>query len=234
MTKTVAGTPVATVKTSDLHRWLTDVLPFASTDSTVPQLNSVMIEGDANRLLAITTNRYALGVSRLQADKVHGNPFNDEGFVAQFALSDVSNLLKIAKTAARDADWRSVTLVQQYDGTMAFKFASGETITLRMMEPDFPKWRHLIPDSWMVPGMTPAEIHSDKARASLAFTTAQLAKFAKVAQDRSGAMVLFTHTSATDNGKVYSILIGDDFMGLLMPYRQRDGWRTEWVKPDWI
>jgi len=105
---------VAVVKAAELHRWLSDVLPFAGTDDTLPMLRCIKVESDGKRLLAATTDRFTMGVSKLgipQADSPGGgivDPLDDVEFL--LGHSDVATLLKIAKTARRDSEWRLVTI----------------------------------------------------------------------------------------------------------------------------
>jgi hypothetical protein len=229
---------IAVIKADELHRLLSDVLPFAGTDDTLPMLRCVRIESDGKRLLAATTDRFTMGVSKVDfeaTDNEHRNAdgkFEYRNLECEFLLgpTDVSTLIKIAKTVKRDIDWRLVTISKVGEippgctvptFTYRFAFFSGEQVTVKPFDAEFPKFKQLIPSGGAV------------ARAATGFTMPYLAKFAKVANDHGGLVRVFSHDDTPHGKKPISVLIGDSFVGLIMPQALADHLQT-WSKPGWL
>lgn len=61
--------------TRDLHQLVKPVLPHASTDAELPQLNSIRLECTHRTLYAVATDRYTLGASRHVLEEVPGDDF---------------------------------------------------------------------------------------------------------------------------------------------------------------
>jgi hypothetical protein len=227
--KGVGVVDIAMVKAAELHRWLSDVQPFAGTDDTLPMLTGTHVEWDGKRFLAATTDRFTLGISKLDVPEpgVSDGGLKDVEFM--LARNDVAALLRIAKTAKRDEDWRQVTISRVGEipkgctvptFTYRFTFFSGETLTVKPFDAEFPKFKQLIPSGPPV------------ARALSAFTVDYLAKFAKVTTDRARRIQLYSFDDNEFGGAKPTVaLIGDNFIGLIMPVRCED---AKWVKPGWI
>jgi hypothetical protein len=228
--KGIGVVDIAVVKAVELHRWLSDVQPFRGYDDTLPMLTGTHVEWDGKRFLAATTDRFTMGISRLDVPETGvANGLEDADFM--LAPNDVASILRIAKTARKDADWRHVTIsrvgVIQAGSTAVpptftyrFKFFSGETLEVKPFDVEFPKFKQLLPTGEPV------------ARALSAFTVDYLAKFAKVANDRSGRIKLYSFDDNEFGGaRPTMVLIGDNFIGLIMPVRCED---AKWSKPGWV
>ena len=202
-----------TMKAADLHRVIAEAKNFAGRDATLPMLQNVRIEATETQLVAVATDRFLLGVSR--AD------YAGEAFTVNVEGQQVDALLRIAKTARRDEQWREVTLERRDDGSrtmVEFRFNSGESITVTPSDREFPKFRQLLPATQTLETET---LTMD----GFGFNAANLAKFAKI--DGSHAMRVYTRGS-----KPTVVLIGDDFVGLIMPVRIDEDRRT-YQRPAW-
>jgi hypothetical protein len=241
---TTEATPkiLATVKAADLHRLLADVCPFRGTDDTLPMLTVVHVETDGTRLLAVTTDKFTLGVSKLvfeATDKVlrmrelyqvctNGQRNADGRFEYrnepdEFNLrpTDVARLLKASKTVKRDIASRFVTIARNVDDTIEFNFYN-EKLVVEPVDVEFPSgWRTLIP-----------ETGSQKARSANCFTAEYMAKFAKV-DGFDGCATAWTFDDDTQTRHPIVITIGANFLGLIMPVRLPAG-TSEFIRPSWI
>ena len=85
-----------------------------------------------------TADRFALGVSRVA--------YTGEAFTMMLAGSDAKALVKMAKTGKWDESAREVTVeVVDAGAQVTFRFSTGEAMTVRGLDVQFPKWRHLLP-----------------------------------------------------------------------------------------
>jgi hypothetical protein len=224
--------PIATMYAAALHRFLSDVIPFAGKDDTLPMLTAVHIESDGKRLIAVTTDRFTLGVSRLDIDANDPGHADHGGDAQTFNLSrsDVDMLLRVSKTASREAGKRAVSISRNPGGTIDFMFYSGEMVAIKPFDVEFPRWRQLIPASG-------AEI----PRAATGFNADYLARFAKVAgDDRTLRAYTFDNIhgyvdegTTRKNQQPIIVRIGDSFVGAIMPVRLAEPQRV-YQRPDWI
>lgn len=224
--KPKVATHVLDVNAAQLHRVLYNASLFAGKDDTLPMLTGVHVESDSERLLAVATDRYTLGVSWVPLDSTNttGTAHDGDGCAFNLSPSDLSTLIKVSKTPARDTASRLCSITQNYDGTVEFKFWTGETITVKHHDHEFVKWRHLFPD-------TEAEV----ARTAFGLNQAYLAKFGKVISDTHGQqLAIFSFDAEHDAAqkKPYVVRLGDRFVGLIMPVRLNEACR--WRKPEWL
>jgi hypothetical protein len=88
-----------------LHMVVADALNFAAPASlNIPAIATVRIEATDGRFVSIATDRYVLGVSRVD--------YTGEAFSLTVDVDDAKNLARIAKTvkrAGRRAPWRSTS-----------------------------------------------------------------------------------------------------------------------------
>lgn len=242
-TKAPVSTALATLKAVELHRVLNDAVTFASRDETLPMVNIVHVEfTDAGFMLAVATDRFRLGVSKV--DLGVGGGHSEASF--NLAVRDVNTLIKLAKTARRDEQSRVVWINQIYDeafdgvdpqvkrerlrGTVTFKFSDGASLDVVPVDVHFPKWRQLFPESG-----------TQVPRDATAFTAEYLASFAKVDGGASQRIVMYSHDShhgynseTQKNQRPTTFTIGDNFVGLLMPVKLADDGSRQWVKPVWM
>lgn len=213
-----------TMKAVDLYRIVTDAKNFTSRDTTLPMLQAVRLEATETQLVAVATDRFVLGVSR--AD------YTGEAFTVNVDGAQVDTLIKMAKTAKRDESWREVTIDRGRAGlfddahpngtidTVTFAFTTGESITVTPSASEFPKYQQLIPTTTLL------ETETGHETPVIGFNAGNLAKFAKSA----GAQAMRVYPRGA--GKPAVILIGDAFVGLVMPVRVPDG--TAYQRPEWL
>lgn len=203
-----------TLKSNDLHRVLTEAKLFTSRDDTLPMLGCVRLEATETQLTAAATDRFLLGVSR--AD------YAGEAFTVNIEGPDVDTLTRIAKTSKRDAEWREVTIERTDDTrSIVYGFNSGESLTITASDQEFPKYRQLIPDTDMV------DTETTSLGTEFGFDASKLARFAKI--DGSHVMRVYPR-----GAKPTVVLIGEDFLGLIMPVRLGEDHRQGYRRPAWI
>jgi hypothetical protein len=214
-TNSIGETPMGnTMKAVDLHRVVTEAKNFAGRDATLPSLQNVRLEATETQLVAVATDRFLLGVSR--AD------YAGEAFTVGIEAPQVDALARMAKTPNRDALWREVTIERREDDShsvVEFRFNSGEAITVTPSAHEFPKYQQLIPTTTLL------ETETVDESPVVGFNAANLARFAKI--DGSHAMRVYTRGS-----KPTVVLIGANFIGLIMPVRIPDG--PAYQRPAWL
>ena len=211
---------MGSMKAADLHRILTNAALFASTDKTVESLCVVRLELSGDQALAVATDRFTLGVAR--ADYLGGEPFT-----FSLANDDVALVARMAKTPARDSDWRNVFITTDSvddPREVTFQFTTGESFTARPYAAEFPKYRQLIPT--VIPADN-TELRDNYH--TVGFTAAYLARFAKVIAPKGTPMRITTYSPS----KPAVVRIGAEFLGLVMPVRIPDGDRGYSV-PAWL
>lgn len=218
-----------TIKATALHTAISDALNFASPAIGVPIIESVRLEtvtdtgpaGPRVSLIGVGTDRFTLGISRVDAD-------GDTGLAVTIASDDAKNVARIAKTARKDSRWRDATIEHDTDAnTVIFRFSSGETITVTPIDSDYgyPKWRQLMPadDSAM-----------QTSAAGVGIDPLKLAQFSKVAAAKSHPMAVFPQIKSSGNIGPVALRIGDDFVGLVMPVRAPGGYVFNYSVPGWL
>jgi len=220
------ATTVAWVRASELHRVLSNAALFMEDNHGLfPEISLVQFNFDAHRMICVATDRFTLGVAKLDLDGVKGQANNDDGATFNIAAPNVKTLVKAAKTTKRDSATRRVTIKQCYDGTVTFEFSSGEHFTMKTPSQSLPKWRQLIPSD-----STPMV-----KRSSVGLNPNLLARFARV-NGGSHQMAMYSFDEDDDRkNKPLAVLIDDDFLGLIMPIRLSDN-ETQWrvVRPEWL
>lgn len=224
-TDTKVSTHVLDVNAAQLHRILSDAALFTGKDAKHPFTTGVHIETDSRRMIAVATERHVLGCSWVDLDgtTTGGVAMDNDGCAFNLSPSDLAILIKVSKTPNRGAA-RIVSLIQNYDGTIEFKFWSGETITVKHFDHQFPQWRRLIPDTG-----------KEVPRTAFGFTQDLIAKFSKVdATTKNHQIAIFSFDEAHDSSqkKPYVVRIGDNFIGLIMPARLNEA--CDWRKPEWL
>jgi hypothetical protein len=130
--------PVNRMRAKALHTAVSDALNFAASPSlNVPAIATVRIEATDGQFVAIATDRYVLGVSR---------DYSGEAFSLTVDFDDAKNLVGMAKTLKRDESSRAVE-IDVDENRVSFRFSTGEAITVRGVDVDFPRWRLLIPST---------------------------------------------------------------------------------------
>lgn len=209
------GQPIRNMlKAKDLHTALSDAVNFAAPASAMlPILEAVRLEFGEGQLIAVATDRFTLGASRVD--------YSGEAFTVLIAAKDAKALVKMAKTLKRDERGREVD-VEVAESDVTFRFNSGEALTVRGLDAQFVPWRHLLPSDEDKMGGLVGE----------GYTASLLAKFAKVRADERHRMAVFP-TSTDGRVGPTIIRIGPDFIGLLMPQRAAGG-RWSYDRPNWL
>jgi DNA polymerase III sliding clamp (beta) subunit (PCNA family) len=200
MSKATKPATTITVDLNQLRTLLMTVLPFTGGDIGLPVLASVKLEVRGDRLLAIATDRYTLGVSKINVEDA-------DGFEALVKAKDVRHILNTFKN--RKAIQSKVALTVS-EGSITVSlvdglFADAEDLTARygLMDGTFPKvleiFRQWKPADSGVIGCNPA----------------YLARFQHVTSMR-GEPVRMSVGSGTSPVIVQA---GDYFLGAIMPVR---------------
>jgi DNA polymerase III sliding clamp (beta) subunit (PCNA family) len=123
------------MKAKALHTAVSDALLFAAPPSArLPFLEAVRLEFGGGRLVAVATDRFVLGASRVE--------YSGEPFIVMMAGDDARALVKMAKTVKRDEAARAVAVeVVDAGAQVTFRFSTGESMTVRGLDVQFPKWR---------------------------------------------------------------------------------------------
>ena len=215
-----AGAPVVNLmRAHDLWMAVSDALIFSAPASAmVPPVQTVRLEATAEQLVAAATDRFVLGVSRVD--------YSGVPFTLTMSNTDALVLARMAKTLKRDQGWRSVAIdveTTDRETRLDFRFASGEAMTVRSTDTEFPRWRQLLP--------TDADRMGSVI--GMGYNPANMAKFAKVANAGSrDRMVVFP--TATERGPGPSVVrIGANFVGLIMPVRGPDS-DESYSLPEWF
>lgn len=216
----VSAPAVNTMKAKALHTALSDAVLFtASPSARVPFLEAVRLEFGGGQLVAVATDRFVLGASRVE--------YSGEAFMMMVAGGDAKALVKMAKTAKRDERAREVTIeVADAGAQVTFRFSTGESLMVRGADVQFPKWRQLIPtDTSRMGGIV-----------GMGYVPANMARFAKArAEEQSTGAMMVVFPSVTSSGVPgpSAIRIGEDFVGMLMPVRAPG---DEWTyhRPGWL
>lgn len=207
-----------TMTAADLHRIVSDALLFAGKDDTLPALCSVQLKASAGYIVATATDRYTAGVAR--AD------YGGEPFEALFKRTDLVNLVRMAKTPAREAKWRGVELAVARDESdvvqaITFTFTDGSAMTVKaMIDVQFPSVRKLFPSA--------DTINDSAGLVHVGISSTLLARFDKV----SGNAAL--HIAFTADNKPVVVRKGDNFVGLIMPARLGDMATAGHLRPEWM
>lgn len=213
-----ASSAVGVLKAKALWTAVSDALNFAAAASAlVPALESVRIESDGEQLVAVATDRFTLGVSRVECS---GGPF-----AVTLSAEDAKTLVRMARTAKGQQEWREVS-VSVSELSAEFRFTGGESMAVRGRDEEFPRWRQLIPGD-------------DKAMGAgigvgTGFDPVLLAKFGKVrAEERGRRMVLLPTMPQPGRPGPAVVQIGPDFIGVIMPVRAPGG-EEIYDPPAWL
>ncbi|MGB8403487.1 MAG: hypothetical protein WCE30_05320 [Mycobacterium sp.] len=214
---------VNSLKAKALFTVLSDALLFTSKVVGLPMLEAVRLEFGGGWLVAAATDRFALGISRVE--------YSGVAFDMVLGGADANTLVKMAKTGKRDEGWREVTVeVAEVNDLplVTFRFTSGESLTVRGSDVSFPRWRELVP----------ADATRMGRAVGVGYDPARLAQFAKVRPDeaggRGGKMAVFPTVSTSGGSGPTAIRIGENFIGVLMPIRPPAGQDWAYERPDWL
>ena len=215
---------VNVLKAKALHTALSDALLFTTSKALgLPMLEAIRLEFGGGHLVAVATDRFTLGASRVDYDGA--------AFDMLLGGDDAKKLITLAKTGKRDEGWREVAVEVAEADTLprvTFRFNSGESVTVRGSELEFPKWRLLIAADNSRMGTT----------IGTGYDPSRLVPFTKVRPNEGGARRrIAMYPTVASNGRPgpTAIRIGDNFAGVLFPERPDDlGDSWPYVRPDWL
>lgn len=200
---------------ADLHHAISDSLNFAAPVSdNVPPVAVVHLEVTAEQLIAVATNRFVLGVTTVE--------YSGHAFNLTIGIEDAKVLARMAKTAKRDERLREV-VIEIAERQATFRFTTGEAMTLRDTDTDFPKWRQLIPAD---------DRHMGLAK-GYGYDPNQLIRFGKVHRKGNGRMVMYG-TLKEDRPGLTVVHIGEHFVGAIMPARHPNDSEETYSVPPWL
>ncbi len=216
----VSAPVVNTMKAKALHTALSDAVLFAApTTARLPFLEAVRLEFGGGQLVAVATDRFVLGASKVV--------YSGEAFMMMVAGADAKALAKMSRTAKGDENTREVTIeVVDAGAQVTFRFSTGESMLVRGFDVQFPKWRQLLPsDASRMGGIV-----------GMGYVPAYMGRFTKArAEEQATGAMMVVFPSVTSSGKPgpTAIRIGEDFFGMLMPVRPPG---DEWTyhRPDWL
>jgi hypothetical protein len=202
-----------TVDAKDFHNLLkTGLICAASPAQNLPMLAAVKLESTAKRLISVSTDRFRIGVTKIEA----------EGFLdgeALIPVEQVKQLASMLKPAARGPELKvTLTIVSatEYDRKLRWTRSDGLSGSIDLLTMDHPKWRHLMPGH-DAERIDPSSTDHDAHR--FACTPEYLASFAKAKWHASDGI---TVEAIAGKNKPIIIRVGKHFIGVLMPVRDSD------------
>lgn len=202
--------------TSEWHQLVKPVLPHASTDAEVPELNVLRFEGRDRIIYAVATDRYTLGACR----HVFDAPIGDE-FIVCISRMDAAAMLRLfAYTKDSDPQLRITvdTVIVPHNGHelrdlgLTIESEEGTRLILRNCHGALSTWRKQL-------GQV---LHRDLAPAAdrLLLMPGQLARWAAAAHYKGERITVL---AGPEIGSPILILVEDHFAGVWMPAGHIDG-----------
>lgn len=226
MTTTETTTTTIRVNAHELGQLLTAGMICAGKDSTLPMLSCVRLETRGKELLAVSTDRFRMGVARIGF--VASEDTDASQFVALVPIDDVKRTISGLKTPVKERDTVVVTLTLG-DGKIAWTREDGILSGVMRDESanlQFPRWQAL-----MAPCANRATLaEQNAAYVGFMCTATYLADFAKAVWGRDQTMIV---EPAESPGRPIIVRVGTHFLGLLMPVRKAD-YDTNDIRDDWM
>jgi hypothetical protein len=197
-----------TATPQQMEKVLAAVLPHAAADGYLPAISCVRLEATADRLIAAATDRYTIGVAWGLYTDWHDDAEPVEPTEASIFASDIKRLLTFLKPHRKEpAVWALTDQGLSVD-------VKGESLTVRSVDVQFPKWRTFVGNR--------AAKQSDPA-AAIRFTPKMVDHFTQTAkalgEETTGRMVWRLGT-AIEPALVE--FLGANFIGLIMPQRMEE------------
>lgn len=225
MTTTETTTTTIRVNAHELYQLLTAGMICAGKDITLPMLSCVRLETSGNELLAISTDRFRMGVARIGFVAEAG--VDTSKFVALLPVEDVKRTVASLKIPAKERDIVVVTLTLS-DGKLAWT-RDDDTWSGVMRDESadlqFPKWRGLMAP----PANRPALAEQNTEYVGFMCTAPYLADFGKAVWGRDQTIII---EPSEKPGRPIMVRVGEHFLGLLMPVRKSD-FDTAAVRAQW-
>lgn len=200
---------------SELRDLVSPVLPLASSDATLPVLNSVLLQVRGDYITATATDRYRLGIQRFKFDEPPAE------FTALVSVRDLRHMLTIFKPnkaidmrlllTTGDASGKPTITIEATAGLLTFSEAR---FTYHQVDAEYPKIRKILRDALA------AEPGEDGNTMSV--NPHFLADF-KAAAPRNVPLRI----RSIGPSKPIVVMAGDDFIGMLMCVKDitGDAWK---------
>ena len=214
----MSDSTVLQIKASQFKRLVEPVLPFADKGDTLPILEAVMFRSHGGRLYAHATDRYRLGVQRVEAEVADGLTF----LLASKSIRAILNLYRGTKLHDPDLVLTVTADSLRVAGAGSLGFSSDSYTTWPLTPGDYPTVGTLI---------TQAATRALEGVAPTSVNAAFLGDFKMAAVHAEGIEPVRMWTSPN---KPNLIRVGDDFIGVLMPVRYTgDADRGPALGDDW-
>lgn len=200
-------TTAPTLTAAALNRIISEAALFAGKDPILPMINAVYLEATGDHLVAVATDRFALGAS--------ATPYEGEPFDVAIPLEYVPLLISV--TAGRRNRWMSVEVGVSPKGKR-FKVTTAVDLALSIptvtRHDKFPNWRELLTRKREATEFTEVMLNPDKLRPFTRLKTSSL------------------RIRTTSPVQPIVITARDDFIGLAMPMRLES--EPQWKEPSWL
>jgi hypothetical protein len=198
-----------TVPRLALDTWLKPALACAGVDDMLPVLTYVQLDVRADHTLAVTTDRFRAGLSRLRHGENDREATPVQVLVSAADLASVLSFHRLGRSRVHKA--RPIDVTFDANGA-TFSDPAGAAVTIPSRNGTFPDIAKLIREA-MVKAGSPEAVLSD-----VGVNFKFLSDFKVAASPRTA-----TRISATGGpGKPLLVQPHDDFIGLLMPRRLLD------------
>lgn len=206
------------LKATALFTAISDALVFAAPPSMMlPMLDAVKVEAGEGHFIAVATDRFVLGASRVE--------YRGEPFEMLINGDDARKLARIAKTAKKDQQWREVIIevavTPTGTKTLTFRFNSGEALLVKGLELEFVQWRRLVVADEMRMG----------SAVGTRYAAPYIARFAKVRPGERQLMDVYPTVLVNGQPGRTAVRIGGDFCGVIMPVRSEN---QRYEVPAWV
>lgn len=194
-----------TATPQQVERVIAAVLPHASAASDLPMLNSVRLELDGRRFLALATDRYSLAVCRADLTEWNSEARPVKETAASVRVDDIKRLLAFLRPQRGAATWKLTAV------TLTVAIAGGPSLTVRTADDThFPKWRSIFDQT---------AAREPEPGPQMGFTPRVVDHFHRSAKALGELSMRWQFVSPL---KPVIVSIGEEFVGLLMPARIPD------------
>lgn len=194
------------VRAREFYQLLSEAVPFAGTDDTLPMLTGICLTSEGNDLIAVATDRYTLGVSRITLSEPVG--LFDQRLLPVKSIARIKGIFPVPRGGELflRLTFTDEGLVIEQAGTLDQALPSTR-FSVKWIDAKFPQWRSLLH------GKTPVRENPQNVQAG--FNPSYMARFARAKQG-SEAMVI---NAPEKVNAPWIVSLGEHFVGLLMPVR---------------
>lgn len=215
-------TPAFTADSTAFVRLIETAAVFGGQDDTLPMLCAVRLERHGHQLVAAATDRFRMGVVRIDAKWDDAAPAD---WATLIAREDVAQIVASFKNKGQTRTRAQIAVAAQADPEQPHrvvpqlvidKAGSPITLTVDTLEAEFPKWRQLIKTS------TAAADEPSPERVGI-LNLDYLKTFDKAKWSTNDNL---TVEYPADPSRPVIITCGNHFLGLQMPLRENS--RADW------